>query len=189
MRRQQQVHKYRSLMETTFASFTRRLLTTRRLCLLHHPVARFVMISASRKVREIFTLIIGKLLFFLQTRIRQDAFVALPLTLRLYREQNQAQILIFTDRDERLFFLAATTNNTKQVAHYLANKMSINVVDQYGWTALMMAAAEGATSVVRLLLTHNADASQTANGKTAEDLAAQKDRFDVLQAFEEHRYV
>ncbi|XP_053963816.1 G patch domain and ankyrin repeat-containing protein 1 homolog [Anastrepha ludens] len=79
------------------------------------------------------------------------------------------------DFDRNKFFRFATSNNVKELARFNYQANNINVCDEFGWTALMMAACEGATDAVRMLLESGADKSiKEKSGRTALDFAKQK---------------
>ncbi|KAG5675097.1 hypothetical protein PVAND_005029 [Polypedilum vanderplanki] len=88
---------------------------------------------------------------------------------------------------EKLFRLA--TNNKVDEIHKLLNEstnVDINAVDNFGWTALMMAACENSLESFQLLLNCGADLKiQDRTGNTATSLAKKKNHKEILNAIEE----
>ncbi|KAI6196557.1 hypothetical protein M3Y94_01123800 [Aphelenchoides besseyi] len=93
---------------------------------------------------------------------------------------------LFDERDERLFFKAAATNDVNAVIKYLKSGLSPNLVDQFGWTPLMCASAEGSLDTVEILLMYGADLSVEVKGVTAELLAAKNKKYEVCELFRKY---
>ncbi|KAI6193990.1 G-patch domain-containing protein [Aphelenchoides besseyi] len=93
----------------------------------------------------------------------------------------------FDERDERLFFKAAATNDVNEVVQYLKSGLSPNLVDQFGWTPLMCASAEGSLDTVNILLMYEADITVEAKGMTAELLAAKNKKYKVCELFRKYK--
>ncbi|XP_011186247.2 G patch domain and ankyrin repeat-containing protein 1 homolog [Zeugodacus cucurbitae] len=73
------------------------------------------------------------------------------------------------------FFRLATTNNVTELARIKYQAGDIDVCDSFGWTALMMAACEGAIDVVQMLIQLGADKLiKEKTGRTARDFAIEK---------------
>lgn len=58
--------------------------------------------------------------------------------------------------DENQLFLAATSNEVSTIERMMLNNRTINVTDQFGWTALMMAACDGHLDAVKVLFNRGA---------------------------------
>lgn len=77
--------------------------------------------------------------------------------------------------DSNKFFRLATTNDVTELARINYQAGDVDVCDAFGWTALMMAACEGAICAVRFLLQLGADKSiKEKTGRTARDFAIEK---------------
>lgn len=73
------------------------------------------------------------------------------------------------------FFGLATANNVTELARINYKAGDVDVCDDFGWTALMMAACEGAIDAVRILLQLGADKNiKEKTGRTARDFAIEK---------------
>lgn len=83
----------------------------------------------------------------------------------------------------------AQRNRVAEVTALLSDCCSINVTDQYGWTALMSAACAGALEVVKFLISRGADVSvRDKSGNTCLSLARRQGHLAVVQAITEgHR--
>jgi hypothetical protein len=83
----------------------------------------------------------------------------------------------------------AQRNNVAEVSALVPHCNSINVTDQYGWTALMSAACAGALEVVKFLISRGADVSlRDKSGNTCLSLARRCGHLTVVQAITEgHR--
>ncbi|XP_017475832.1 PREDICTED: G patch domain and ankyrin repeat-containing protein 1 homolog [Rhagoletis zephyria] len=78
------------------------------------------------------------------------------------------------------FFRYATSNNIEELARFDYQPNDVNACDTFGWTALMMAACEGAKNAVRMLLQLGADKNiKEKCGRTALDIAKQKGHEDI----------
>lgn len=88
--------------------------------------------------------------------------------------------------DKNRFFRLATSNNVHELCQLcISSEEQLNSRDVYGWTALMMAACEGAADVVAWLL--QLGASTVANdksGNTALQLARRKGHVGIVQLLE-----
>ncbi|KAH8370231.1 hypothetical protein KR093_002716 [Drosophila rubida] len=85
--------------------------------------------------------------------------------------------------DRNRFFRLATTNNVAELLKMrIVEEQELNVCDVFGWTALMMAACEGAQDAVALLLQRGANTEvRDKSGNTALELAKQKNHLAVVQ--------
>jgi hypothetical protein len=83
----------------------------------------------------------------------------------------------------------AQRNNVAEVSVLVLQCNSVNVTDQYGWTALMSAACAGALEVVKFLISCGADISlRDKSGNTCLSLARRYSHLAVVQAITEgHR--
>ncbi|XP_064548266.1 G patch domain and ankyrin repeat-containing protein 1 homolog [Drosophila montana] len=99
-------------------------------------------------------------------------------TARQVKEEPQA-----LPYDRNRFFRLATSNNVEQLAQMCINEeQQLNACDSYGWTALMMAACEGAEDAVAWLLQLGADADVAdKGGNTALQLASKKGHARIVQ--------
>ena len=78
------------------------------------------------------------------------------------------------------FVRQAERNDLEAVRLYLATGITVDAVDRRGTTALMAAAANGLTEILKLLLEHDADAAITDDqGNTARDQALQKGQHNM----------
>ncbi|XP_018792661.1 PREDICTED: G patch domain and ankyrin repeat-containing protein 1 homolog [Bactrocera latifrons] len=81
----------------------------------------------------------------------------------------------FLKFDSNKFFRLATTNNVTELARINYQACDVDVCDAFGWTALMMAACEGAIDAVRFLLQLGANKNvKEKTGRTARDYAIEK---------------
>lgn len=87
--------------------------------------------------------------------------------------------------DKTKLFNSASSNDVSTIRRMKLNNRSINITDQFGWTALMMAAYEGHLSTVKLLIRMGAKiAIENRRKDTALTLAARgrhKEVEDFLQ--------
>jgi hypothetical protein len=92
--------------------------------------------------------------------------------------------------DQNLLFRSATTNDPQKIQEMFNSDPSnfpINTTDQYGWTALMMAACEGAINAFVKLLELGADLNiADKQGRTARKLAEQKNHAVILEAIKDY---
>lgn len=69
------------------------------------------------------------------------------------KRKRRHKTLVF---DKNQLFLAATSNDVLTIERMMLNNRTVNVTDQYGWTALMMAACDGHLDTVKLLFNRGA---------------------------------
>src|SRR5208283_3973253 len=82
--------------------------------------------------------------------------------------------------DEQLLE-SARAGEVAAMQSLLTNKVNVNVVDQTGRTALMLAAMNGQAEVVKLLLDRGADVQlQDNKGQTARQLALELGQTDIV---------
>lgn len=96
------------------------------------------------------------------------------------RKYNQAHANVTFST--RIFFRAAMTDDVAVLKsiNFIGN--NINSIDQYGWSALMMATCEGSLNAVHFLLNQQADTTVCdRKGNTAETLAASRKSPEILQ--------
>lgn len=88
--------------------------------------------------------------------------------------------------DKNRFFRLATSNNVQELCQLcISSEEQLNSRDVYGWTALMMAACEGAADVVAWLLQLGASTAATdKSGNTALQLARRKGHVGIVQLLE-----
>lgn len=99
------------------------------------------------------------------------------------KSQNPIESIPFT---ATAFYSAATSDNVTTLAamNYIGN--DINQLDQYGWSALMMAACEGAANSVHFLLDQQADFTVAdRQGRTALTLAFDRGHMNIAQMLKE----
>ena len=107
-----------------------------------------------------------------------------------------ASVTRCSDKHETALHIAVQDSlaGRKQVtiaALLLANNADVNKQTIWGWSPLMWAACSGFDECVTLLLERKADATIRAHdgwavGKTARDIAAERDRLSCVQLLEEH---
>ncbi|OGV39360.1 MAG: hypothetical protein A2020_09030 [Lentisphaerae bacterium GWF2_45_14] len=80
-----------------------------------------------------------------------------------------------------LMYAAEDGFNTALVKLLIMNKAKVNIVDKRGWTAIMYAASGGYVNSVKMLVEAGGDFKVKApDGKTAKDMAAEKDLRNVV---------
>ncbi|PNF35464.1 G patch domain and ankyrin repeat-containing protein 1-like protein [Cryptotermes secundus] len=101
---------------------------------------------------------------------------------RIKKSQDRARLVNALMRE-------AQRNRVAEVTALLSACCSVNVTDQYGWTALMSAACAGAVEVVKFLISCGADVSlRDKSGNTCLSLARRNGHHEVVQAITEgHR--
>lgn len=83
--------------------------------------------------------------------------------------------------DDNKLFRAATSNDVPAIEGMAVNHLNVNVTDQFGWSALMMASFEGHLDVVKALIELGAKMDIKSKQKdTALSLAAKKKHEDVV---------
>lgn len=83
--------------------------------------------------------------------------------------------------DENKLFKAATVNDVTTIEHMHLNHRSVNVTDQFGWSALMMAACEGHLDAIKVLIRHGANIKmQNKQNETALNLAESKKHQQIV---------
>lgn len=83
--------------------------------------------------------------------------------------------------DEKQFFKAALTNDLNTLQRMEISVTNINQRDQFGWTALMMAACEGSLNTFQFLFEHGSDLNASdRKGNTALSLARLKHKTNIL---------
>lgn len=84
------------------------------------------------------------------------------------------------------FFKAATEDNVQLMEQINFTNNDINSVDQFGWSALMIAACASATNCVRFLLNQQVDLSiSDKSGNTALTLAQRNQKHEILDLINE----
>lgn len=87
------------------------------------------------------------------------------------RKQNHRRRTIIPF-EKNLLFRAATNNDVLTIERMHLNRSNVNVTDEFGWSALMMAAYEGHLDVVKVLNRCGANEHlKNAKGDTAQTLA------------------
>lgn len=87
--------------------------------------------------------------------------------------------------DEKRFFKAASTNDLTSLQKMDINSSNVNQRDQFGWTALMMAACEGSIDTFRFLHEQGADLNACdKKGNSAKSLAQLKRKTNILDVLE-----
>ncbi|XP_055312170.1 G patch domain and ankyrin repeat-containing protein 1 homolog [Sitodiplosis mosellana] len=83
--------------------------------------------------------------------------------------------------DKNQLFLAATSNDVSTIERMTLNNRTVNVTDQFGWTALMMAACDGHLATVKVLFNRGAKIDIVNKQlETALDLAEKKNHQSVV---------
>lgn len=83
--------------------------------------------------------------------------------------------------DQTVLGLAVWNNHLKMVQWLLNNGANVDIVDNQGWTPLMIAAYSGFTDIVTELLKHHPDTAKKNNrGLTAFDLAVFRNHPDIV---------
>lgn len=84
--------------------------------------------------------------------------------------------------NERIFFKAVSTNDMATLQKIEIDAKNVNQRDQYGWTALMMAACEGFIDVFEFLCQHGADINICdKKGNSALSLARLKNKTIIIE--------
>ncbi|XP_005182192.1 G patch domain and ankyrin repeat-containing protein 1 homolog [Musca domestica] len=79
----------------------------------------------------------------------------------------------------------AMENNVEELQNLDYRNQNINVCDNYGWSALMMAACEGHEQAVRFLISLGVDKNlKDKSGQTAMDMARRKGHFHIEKILE-----
>lgn len=82
---------------------------------------------------------------------------------------------------------AATEGDSKKVNNLLAQGVTINAQDQYGWTPLMIAVEKNHKDIVQLLIDKGANVNaQAIYDTTALMIANQKDHKDIIDLLKKH---
>ena len=92
--------------------------------------------------------------------------------------------------DKETLFKLSLADDSDRIQELLDTAIDpeINATDAYGWTALMMAACEGAVNSFRKLLAHGADVSiADKKGNTAISLAQKKGFQEILEVVEDYQ--
>lgn len=83
------------------------------------------------------------------------------------------------------FFRLATSNKVEELSEMAMTEEDLDTRDSFGWTALMMAACEGATEAVAWLLRRQAQVDvQDKSGNTAIKLAQRNGHTEIVQLLE-----
>ncbi|XP_062130342.1 G patch domain and ankyrin repeat-containing protein 1 homolog [Drosophila sulfurigaster albostrigata] len=93
--------------------------------------------------------------------------------------------------DRNRFFRLAQSNNVNELRKmHIAEEAELNACDTYGWTALMMAACEGATDSVAWLLQLGASTEiKDKSGNTALQLAKRKNHVTIVELLQQENSV
>ncbi|XP_017077597.1 G patch domain and ankyrin repeat-containing protein 1 homolog [Drosophila eugracilis] len=101
------------------------------------------------------------------------------------RETTRTQKKLQVPFDKTKFFRLATGNNVEELSQMEVSEEDLNSRDSFGWTALMMAACEGAVEVVVWLLQKGIHVETTdKSGNTAFKLAQRKGHSEIVQLLE-----
>ncbi|KAH8290695.1 hypothetical protein KR054_005042 [Drosophila jambulina] len=101
------------------------------------------------------------------------------------KEPRKVQRKPLSPFDKGKFFRLATSNKVDELCDMEISEEEINSCDCFGWTALMMAACEGATETVAWLLRRQALVDvQDKSGNTAMKLAQRKGHSEIVQLLE-----
>lgn len=88
--------------------------------------------------------------------------------------------------DKKIFFRAALSDDLHYLEKINFSRGDINTVDQFGWSALMMASCEGSTNAVRFLLSQQVDLTiRDRKGNTALSLADAKHHREISSMIRE----
>ena len=80
------------------------------------------------------------------------------------------------------FLKLCRSRDARKVEEAIMNGANVNATDDYGNTALMLAASHGQTEVAEVLLKHGADVNaKNNNGNTALTLATKKGRTKTVE--------
>lgn len=103
--------------------------------------------------------------------------------IKIKKSQNIIESIPFT---VATFYSAALNDNVTTLAALNYTGNDINQLDQYGWSALMMAACQGAANAVHYLLDQQADFTVTdPKGRTALTLAFDRGHMQIAQMLKE----
>lgn len=83
--------------------------------------------------------------------------------------------------DKNKLFKAATDNDVATIEQMILNNRSVNVTDQFGWSALMMAACEGHIDATKVLIRRGAKIkTQNKQNDSALSLAEKKNHTHIV---------
>lgn len=87
--------------------------------------------------------------------------------------------------DKVNLFKAAQTNDIETLEKMFLNSLNVNVIDEFGWTALMMGSYEGHLDIVKLLIRSGAKIDvEDRQQNTAISLATKRDHSNVVTFLE-----
>lgn len=121
-----------------------------------------------------------------------EKILSLPATRQSTRLQSQRQSRIHGPPkqipfDQKKLFAAAVNNDMDTLTAMEFTGGTINQTDEFGWTALMMAACDNNLSAVRFLCENGANvAMKTRKEFSAHDLAESKGHARIVAFLEEH---
>lgn len=99
--------------------------------------------------------------------------------------QNSAASPVRREFKSKQFFMFAMENKVNELENINFEGQNINICDQYGWSALMMASCAGAYEAVEFLLKIGADKLKRDNsGRTAKDLALKNGHLNIVALLE-----